>query len=124
MSEEFDLIDVNVHRVQVDNVVIKVPKGWRPSLWELGQIMPQVEKLRLESQKTWRPVNNSLLPNHWRALKVDGNTFHIDARGLVEDLPPTYDPEELRELQEAGKKAWADVPDAAAWVRDLRGGNL
>ena len=124
MSEEFDLIDVNVHRVQVDNVVIKVPKGWKPSLWELREIMPQVEKLRLDSQKTWRPENNSLLPDGWRALKVGGNPFHIDARALVENLPPAYDPEELRELQEKGAKAWAGVPDAAQWVRDLRGGNL
>jgi hypothetical protein len=42
MSEEFDLLNVTVHRVQVDNVVIKVPKGWKPVLWELREIMPQV----------------------------------------------------------------------------------
>ena len=35
-----------------------------------------------------------------------------------------YTPEELWELQELGAKAWAGVPDAAAWLRDLRGGNL
>ena len=124
MSEEFDLLNVTVHRVQVDNVVIKVPKGWKPVLWELREIMPKVEKLRPDSAKTWRPVNDSVLPDGWWALKVDGNPFHIDARVLVENLPPAYDPEELRELQAEGAKAWAGVPDAAQWVRDLRGGNL
>lgn len=121
MSEEFELLDVTVHRVQVDNVVIKVPKGWKPVLWELRQIMPQVEKLRLESQKTWRPENNSLLPAVWRVLEVAGNPHHIDARVLVENLPPAYDPEELQKLQEQGAKAWAGVPDAAEWLRELRG---
>lgn len=124
MSEDFDLLNVAVHRVQVDNVVIKVPKGWKPVLWKLREIMPQVEKLRPDSAKTWRPVNDSVLPDGWWALKVDGNPFHIDARVLVENLPPAYDPEELQELKEQGAKAWAGVPDAAEWVRDLRGGNL
>ena len=31
--------------------------------------------------------------------------------------------QELEKLIEAGTKAWADVPDAAAWVRELRGGS-
>ena len=35
---------------------------------------------------------------------------------------PSYDEEELEAFIEKGSRAWADVPDAAAWVRELRGG--
>jgi hypothetical protein len=42
---------------------------------------------------------------------------------------PPYDPEagidqaQLERMHEAGRKAWADVPDAGAWVDELRGSN-
>ncbi|HEY8380389.1 MAG TPA: hypothetical protein VIK91_28090 [Nannocystis sp.] len=34
---------------------------------------------------------------------------------------PAYDEAALDRFAEEGRRAWADVPDAAAWVRDLRG---
>jgi hypothetical protein len=34
---------------------------------------------------------------------------------------PSYDEAELEALIEKGTKAWADVPDSAAWVRQIRG---
>ena len=37
---------------------------------------------------------------------------------------PSYDQSELDAFTEAGTKAWADVPDAVAWVREQRGGPL
>jgi hypothetical protein len=39
-----------------------------------------------------------------------------------EDYSPAYDEAALDRFAEAGRKAWRDVPDAAAWVRKLRGG--
>jgi hypothetical protein len=46
-----------------------------------------------------------------------------ESRVAQEDAPPPkYDQDELKEFIEEGTKAWADVPDAAAWVRELRGG--
>ncbi len=39
-----------------------------------------------------------------------------------EDYEPTYDEAALDRFAEAGSVAWADVPDAAEWVRQLRGG--
>ena len=36
---------------------------------------------------------------------------------------PVYDEDALNRFAEVGRKAWADVPDAAAWVRELRGGS-
>ena len=46
-----------------------------------------------------------------------------DAR-LVEfvDYSPRFSEEELNRLTRRGAEAWRDVPDATAWVEDLRGG--
>jgi hypothetical protein len=35
---------------------------------------------------------------------------------------PSYDEKELEAFIEKGTKAWADVPDSVAWVREQRGG--
>jgi hypothetical protein len=34
---------------------------------------------------------------------------------------PSYDEAELEAAIEKGTRAWADVPDAVAWVREMRG---
>ena len=39
-----------------------------------------------------------------------------------EDHAPAYNEAALERFTEAGRLAWADVPDAAAWVREQRGG--
>jgi len=39
-----------------------------------------------------------------------------------EDYQPGYDEAALDQFAEAGRDAWGDVPDAAEWVRKLRGG--
>jgi hypothetical protein len=39
-----------------------------------------------------------------------------------EDYRPGFDEAALDRFAEAGRAAWADVPDAAEWVRKLRGG--
>jgi hypothetical protein len=38
------------------------------------------------------------------------------------DYQPTYSEEALDRFASAGAEAWADVPDAAQWVRETRGG--
>jgi len=38
------------------------------------------------------------------------------------DYQPTYNEEALDRFAAKGSAAWADVPDAAQWVRELRGG--
>ena len=40
----------------------------------------------------------------------------------VEEYSPSYDEAALDDFVAKGTEAWRDVPDAAAWVRDLRGG--
>lgn len=39
-----------------------------------------------------------------------------------EDYRPRYDEDALDRFAAAGKKAWAEVPDASRWVTELRGG--
>lgn len=39
-----------------------------------------------------------------------------------EDYEPRYDEAALDRFAERGREVWADVPDAAEWVRQLRGG--
>lgn len=39
-----------------------------------------------------------------------------------EEHQPSYDEDEFRRMVERGTRAWADVPDSAAWVEILRGG--
>lgn len=43
---------------------------------------------------------------------------------LIEFVPyqPVYDEAALDRFGADGSQAWADVPDAAAWVREVRGG--
>ena len=36
---------------------------------------------------------------------------------------PSYDEAALDRFAEKGREAWRDVPDAAAWVREIRGHN-
>lgn len=46
-------------------------------------------------------------------------------RIILDDIPqydPQYDQAALDRLAEAGKIAWADVPNADDWIRELRGG--
>ncbi len=44
-----------------------------------------------------------------------------DRDGALPPYAPSYDEEELEAAIEKGSRAWADVPDAVAWVRELRG---
>lgn len=39
------------------------------------------------------------------------------------DYQPSYDDDEFNLMVEKGTKAWADIPDATAWLEDLRGNN-
>ena len=41
-----------------------------------------------------------------------------------EDYQPGYDEAALNSFAETGSSAWADVPDAANWVRNIRGGDI
>ncbi len=60
-------------------------------------------------------------------IKAEYNVLTRDLRNarLVEfvEYVPTVDEEELVRLTRRGANAWRDVPDATAWVDELRGGS-
>ena len=60
------------------------------------------------------PKIEFVLPDRVAGVEITPATIGL-ARG-------TYDSAALDRFIEAGTRAWADVPDAAEWVRQLRGG--
>ncbi len=128
MSEanETDTLLVYVRREVREVVAFTVPLGWKPeSHWDLVQILNDGKELPKHQWATWEPDALKKWPDWWRIVEPGESVpSPSDAREIIATMSRGYDPEELRELQEQGAKAWADVPDAAQWVRDLRGGNL
>jgi hypothetical protein len=45
----------------------------------------------------------------------------LDRDSALPPYAPSYDEKEFEDAIEKGTRAWADVPDAVAWVRELRG---
>lgn len=58
-------------------------------------------------------------------VTAEENLFTGELRNLhllaFEDHEPRYDVDEFNLMVERGTKAWADVPDATAWLETLRG---
>ncbi len=50
-----------------------------------------------------------------------GDLRNIQLIGFV-DYQPSYDEQALDRFADKGAQAWANVPDAAKWVREVRGG--
>ena len=131
MSEdnETDTLLVYVRREVLEMVAFTVPLGWKPeSHWDLVQLLNEGEELPKYGMAYWDPAVVKAWPDAGRRVEpgesVPKPRGPYDAREIIAKMARGYDPEELCELQEAGAKAWAGVPDAAQWVRDLRGGNL
>lgn len=129
MSEETDTLIVYVRREVRETIALTVPKGWKPeSDWDLVQVINNPEELPKYRLPYWDPAVVKAWPDAWRLAKsgekISKLCGPIDARESIAKMPRGYDPDELRELQEQGAKAWAGVPDADEWVRELRGGNL
>ena len=58
------------------------------------------------------------------AAERNERTRQLRKLRLIEFVPyqPGFDEAAFAKMTEAGAKAWLDVPDAAAWVREQRGG--
>jgi hypothetical protein len=130
MSEdnETDTLLVYVRREAREVVAFKVPKGWKPARhWDAVRLLNHGDELPAYQLAEWDPNLVRAWPAAWRTVKpgevVSNDWRPIDAREMIEKLPPAYDPEELKEFVADGTKAWADVPDASGWVRELRGGH-
>jgi hypothetical protein len=66
---------------------------------------------------------------HKVLVRVQGEQHHRtgELRNLrllsFEDYEPQYDKAALDRFAQAGRRAWADVPDGGKWLRKLRGGS-
>jgi len=75
----------------------------------------------LREQKDNRLYHRCLLRVKARQNVLTGKLRDIQLLDFI-DYNPTNDEAGLERFIEQGTRAWADVPDAAAWVRELRGG--
>ena len=138
-QNQTDTLLVFVRREVREVVAFTVPKGWNPDQWDLAQLLNCPQPLPAYQLPYWDPDAMRAWPDAYTFAGLGETATDawlrdfpgaklvpgiIDAREMIETMPTGYDPDALRKFQEAGSKAWAGVPDAAAWVRDLRGGNL
>lgn len=72
--------------------------------------------------------NNRLYQKVLARVEAEQHFRTGDLRNLrllaFEDYAPVYDEAALDRFAAAGRAAWADVPDAAQWVHELRGGAI
>lgn len=75
----------------------------------------------LREQQTNRLYHKTLLRVQAEENTRTGALRNVRLIDFVE-YDPQYDEQALEQFIEKGTKAWADVPNAAEWVRKLRGG--
>jgi hypothetical protein len=132
-NDDFDLIEVRLTKLKSCVVTLKVPKGFTgnpPDFQKWVEMLRDGKRLgRLGLNGCFGETRWSsgevYIENAWIPRRKTLCNVVLDARPLIQKEvapPPKYDPDELKEFIEEGTKAWADVPDAAAWVRELRGG--
>ena len=100
--------------IQKANIHLKLDRGGRTLLVGAAQgyLKDQVEN---------RLYHKALL--HVRAEQhyKTGELRNIQLIGFM-DYQPGYNEDALNQFAAKGAEAWADVPDAAEWVREARGG--
>lgn len=104
---------VDMGGAQRANIHLKLDMGGKTLLVGAGQGY-------LRDQEENRLYHKSLL--HVRAEQhyKTGGLRNIHLIGFV-DYRPEYDEAALDQFSTKGAEAWADVPDAAKWVRETRG---
>jgi hypothetical protein len=84
------------------------------------------ETLRIESSQGYLKGNNRLYNKALLRVEAEQNCKTKQLRNIrlisFQDYEQGFDRSALNEFVAEGTKAWADVPDAAGWVRELRGG--
>lgn len=105
---------VDMGGAQKVNVHLKLARGGKIVLVGASQGYLQAQvKNRLYHQALLRVRGEQ----HFRT----GDLRNVQLIGFV-DYEPQLDESALDRFAARGSKAWADVPDAAGWVRELRGG--
>src|ERR1039457_6212487 len=105
---------VDMGGVQKANIHLKLDRGGKTILVGTSQGY-------LRDQSENRLYHKRLL--HVRAEQhfKTGDLRNVHLIAFV-DYQPTYDEEALNRFSAKGAQAWADVPDAATWVKEERGG--
>ena len=105
---------VDMGGTQKANVHLKLDQGGK-------QVLVGASQDYLREQVENRLYHKTLL--HVRAEQHfrTGDLRNVRLIAFV-DYQPTYNEEALDRFAAKGAEAWADVPDAAKWVREVRGG--
>lgn len=99
--------------VQKANIHLKLDRGGKTVIvgTSQGYLHDQTPKI----------YHKALLHVRAQQHHQTGELKNVHLISLV-DYNPTYNEEALDSFATQGEKAWAEVPDAAAWVKGLRGG--
>jgi hypothetical protein len=116
---------------------VKVEKYLFGTIMNIGGVQRANVHLRLEdsgqlvvigSSQGYLKGNDRLYHKVLVRVEADQHFKTGELRNLrllsFEGYEPGYNESALDEFVAAGSKAWADVPDAAGWVRGLRGGSV
>ncbi len=114
---------------------VKVEKYLFGTIMNIGGVQKANVHLRLEdsgqmvvvgSNRGYLKGNNRLYNKALLRVEADQHYKTGELRNLTlisfEDYQSGFNQTALDAFVTAGTQAWADVPDAAAWVRELRGG--
>ncbi len=133
-------IELNVHTdYRMGEIVpwVKVEKYLFGTVMNMGGVQKANVHIRLDDsgQVVRIDTNQGYLKEHSNdrlyqkvLVRVEAEQHFRtgDLRNLrmlaFEDYAPVYDEAALDRFAAAGRAAWADVPDAAQWVHELRGG--
>ena len=105
---------VDMGGVQKANIHLKLARGGKTLLvgTSQGYLRDQVDN---------RLYHKALLHVRAQQHHRTGDLRNIQLIAFV-DYQPAYNEEALDRFAATGAAAWADVPDAAQWVREVRGG--
>lgn len=95
------------------NIHLKLDRGGKTEL--IGASQGYLRE-QLENRLYHKALLHVRAEQHYRT----GDLRNIQLIAFV-DYQPTYNEEALDRFAATGQQAWADVPDAARWVRETRG---
>jgi hypothetical protein len=118
--------DVWVHvEKYLHGIVVDMGGNTKPNVHlklENGVILPPIASSQaLLAQSEYNRLYRPALLH----VSAEENLLTRELRNLnliaFEDNQPVYDDDEFNLMVERGTKAWADVPEATAWLENLRG---
>lgn len=118
--------DVWVHvEKYLHGTVVNMGGSTKPNVHiklENGVILPPIASTQAQLAQS---EQNLLYRPALLHVTAEENLLTRELRNLIlltfEDSQPIYDDNEFNLMVEKGTKAWADVPDATAWLENLRG---